>query len=174
MILPEMNFCRRCGSPLANKKDHIFVCQNSHTIYANSSPAVALILFNQANEIAVLTRAIEPGEGKLDFPGGFCDGNEPLHEAVYREIEEEIGVKPSQYTTLEFVHSGIDPYDLDEETLSVVAAIFSARCTEEVQLIAQDDAATAVFMPMYDIKMDDVYFPSLRQALTILKERMSP
>lgn len=173
MILPEMNYCRRCGSPLTKKKDHIFVCQNGHTIYANSSPAVALILFNQAGEVAVLTRAVDPGKGRLDLPGGFCDGNETLQDAVFREIEEEIGVKPNQYTALEFVHSGIDPYELDDETLSVVAAIFSAKCKEATELTANDDAASALFVSLQDIREEEVYFPSLRQALTILKERIS-
>lgn len=173
VILPEMNFCRRCGTSLINKKDHVFVCQNGHTIYANCSPAVALLLFNHKEELAVLTRAIDPGKGKLDFPGGFCDGNEPLQDAVHREIKEEIGVSAQQYTELEFLHSGIDPYDLDGETLSVVAAIFTARCTEDVTLIAADDAASAEFRPLNDINLRDIYFPSLRQALTILKERIS-
>ena len=149
MILPEMNYCRRCGSALMNKNGHIFICKNGHTIYANSSPAVALLLFNNKGEVVVLKRAINPGIGKLDFPGGFCDGNEPLQEAIYRETKEEIGVEPHHYAELQFLSSGIDAYELAGETLPVVSAIFTARCTQNVTLTAADDAASAEFIRTY-------------------------
>ncbi len=162
----EMNFCRRCGSRLTNKHKHVFVCENNHTIYSNASPAVALLLFNQAGEVAVLRRAIEPGKGKLDFPGGFCDGVETVEAAVYREIEEEIGVSKQHYSQIEFVGSGIDGYEHQGEVLPVISMIFKAVCIEPVELKADDDAASAEFVPLATIKVDEIYFSSLREAYT--------
>lgn len=158
----DMNYCRRCGSKFVGHKEHVYKCGQGHTIYLNSSPAVALLLFNDKGELAVLTRSINPGLGKLDFPGGFCDGTEPVDHAVFREIEEEIGVKPNQYKNMEFVYSGIDAYELDGEDLPVVSIVFKAEAIGEIELKALDDAATAQWLSLGQINRDQIFFPSMK------------
>jgi hypothetical protein len=59
---PDMKFCRRCGTTMSRQNGHVYICTNGHTIYANASPAVALILENDSGEIAVLERAKDPGK----------------------------------------------------------------------------------------------------------------
>lgn len=164
-----MNYCRRCGSKLKNTHDHIYKCGNGHTIYANASPATALVLINESWEIATIVRSIEPGKGKLDFPGGFCDGNESAEESVYREVEEEVGVKRSEYSELSYLNSGIDLYSFGNETIPVSSVMFLARCKNDVKLQANDDALEAEFIPINDINIDDVYFDTLKESLRIVR-----
>lgn len=55
---------------------------------------VKACLLNEAGQILILTRSatdiVRPGE--LDLPGGSVDEGEGYHQAVLREIQEEIGV----------------------------------------------------------------------------------
>ena len=62
-------------------------------------PNVAAILLNKDNEMLVAERAHI--RGSWQFPQGGVDPGESLDEALFREIEEEIGVKASQLRLLE-------------------------------------------------------------------------
>lgn len=54
-------------------------------------PNVAGILLNMGNEMLIAERAHI--RGSWQFPQGGVDPGESLEEALYRELEEEIGVK---------------------------------------------------------------------------------
>lgn len=160
----EMNFCRRCGSAFVKRERHIYTCSNGHVIFANASPAVGLLLYNEGGQVLVLERAIDPGKGRLDVPGGFCDGVEPLEDAMHREAQEELGLDPSQYGPLQYVLSYNDPYDFAGEELPVLAVIFRADLRPGAVPVAADDAASAIFMDPNDIDLDAVQFPTVRRA----------
>jgi ADP-ribose pyrophosphatase YjhB (NUDIX family) len=138
-------------------------------IFCNASPAVSLALFNAQGEVLLLERAIDPGKGLLDLPGGFCDGAEPLEQAVARELEEEVGMRTQHYTTPEWVLSHIDAYDYGNEALPVLSVAFKAYLTADVEPVPADDAASARFVSLADINMDAVYFPSIRAVLERLR-----
>src|SRR5688572_29812417 len=119
-----MNFCRRCGGRLEYKAGPEYMCANGHRIFANASPAVAVILVNDKNELLVLERAIDPGKGRLGAPGGFCDGPEALEEAVARELKEEINLDPEDYTKPEFLFSRPNQYEFGGEVAPALDIIF--------------------------------------------------
>lgn len=168
----EMKFCRRCGSGLTQQgvDSHVFKCERNHILFANADPAVGVALYNDQGEVIVLERGIDPGKGRLDLPGGFCDGAETFESACARELQEEVGIRPDQYEALEYVLSGIDMYDYKGETLQVLSVIFKARLTERVEPKADDDAASAEFVPLQDIDLEKIYFPSIRQALLKMRD----
>lgn len=161
----EMNFCRRCGSGLTHKQGPMYVCGQGHPIFSNASPAVGMIIFNGKSEMLLLKRAIEPGKGSLDIPGGYCDGPEALEDAVAREVKEEVGLEVPDYTGLKYVISGIDPYDYHGEILPVSAVIFAAKMITSKQPQADDDAASAEWVPFDKIDLDKVYFPVVRAGI---------
>jgi mutator protein MutT len=165
----EMHFCRRCGSKFVSHDNHVYRCAQGHVIFLNASPAVGVVLFNDAGEVLILERAIEPGLGLFDIPGGFCDGAETVESAVVREIREEVGIEPNQYRTPEFISSGIDPYEYGGEVLPVVGIMFQAQLIGEVHPVAADDAASAKFIALGAIDMDKVYFPAVRGVLEKLR-----
>lgn len=170
-INAEMNFCRRCGTRLTPQGGALYVCEQNHPIFLNASPAVGLLLVNDKHEVLILERAVDPGKGMLDAPGGFCDGPEDPLAAIARELQEETGLTPSDYSTPEFVLSGIDPYAYKGETLPVLGLIYQATVRGTPVLTPGDDAATANFVPIQDLDLDRVCFPSVRAGLVELKSR---
>ena len=58
-------------------------------------PNVAALLVNQAGRLLVCERLLIPGAWQ--FPQGGVDPGETLEEAIVREIEEEVGLKPEHY-----------------------------------------------------------------------------
>jgi len=167
----EMNFCRRCGTKLANIQGHVFRCKNDHTIFNNESPAVGVLLVNDKKEVLMAIRAIDPGKGRFDMPGGFCDGAETYEEAVARELQEELNITPDDYEHLEYIGSFCDPYAYAGEEQSVLAGVFTARIKPDVTLKPEDDVAEVSFMKYDDIDQSKIQFPSQIAGLKILRER---
>lgn len=169
----EMNYCRRCGTSLTHASAHTYKCANGHTLYVNASPAAGIFLVNNRDEVVVAIRAIDPGKGGFDCPGGFLDGAETLEEALTREVQEEIGISPDQYDTPKFLASGIDPYEFNGETRNVLSCIFWARLRENVELKPQDDIAAAQLTPLKDLEPSKFFFPAVQQGAAKLKELLS-
>lgn len=165
----ELNYCRRCAATLHKVKGHKYQCAQGHTIYDDSSPAVSLLLTNTREELLVLTRARDPGKGKLDLPGGFCDKEETLDDSLHREVLEETSIRPEQYSAIEFISSTIDHYLYEEETNPVATTVFKAKLLDSTVLpTAGDDAATANFIPINSIDAKSFFFPSAREAFNKL------
>ncbi|HSW98483.1 MAG TPA: NUDIX domain-containing protein [Candidatus Saccharimonadales bacterium] len=168
----EINFCRRCGTPLAYVAGNAYKCQKGHTIFVNSAPAVGLLI-TRGDQLLLLERAIDPGKGKLDAPGGFCDGAENLEAAIARELLEETSLKPTDYSAPEFLLSAADPYPYGSEETTALGAIFTAHMLTDAVPVPADDAATARFIRIQDIDPADIYFPSVRAAVARLQGRHS-
>ncbi|HEX9153683.1 MAG TPA: NUDIX domain-containing protein [Candidatus Saccharimonadales bacterium] len=139
-------------------------------IYSNASPAVGVVLVDSQDRLSIIERAIDPGKGRLDIPGGFCYGTETLEAAIARELTEEVGISPDQYSTPEFILSEIDIYHYEGETLPVVGVMFRAKLVPGIKPKAGDDAASAQFIYPKDIDLSKVQFLSVRKALERTKQ----
>ena len=167
-----MNFCRRCGASLELVNNHVYTCKNDHVIFANASPASCMWLVNDRDEVLVATRAIEPGKGLLDAPGGFNDGAETYEIALARELEEEVGLTPSDYTRPEYLLSWLDKYDYKGEQIDVLSNVYWARQIGSPTINPQDDVGEATFMPIADVDPDKIYFDAVRQGFIVLRDRL--
>ncbi len=161
----DANFCRRCGSALINKEDHVYVCAKGHVIYFNSSPAAILGLVNDKREALLITRLFDPGKGKLALPGGFCDAAENIETTLERETSEEIGLSRNNYDTPQYFMSMLDDYKYKGETISVMCAFFWATIKPGAIITAGDDASDAKFLPFDKIDQSRVQFRSQITAL---------
>ncbi len=166
----EMHYCRRCGAKLILDHNHVYTCENGHTIYNNASPASSLWILNDNNEILVATRAHEPGKGKLDSPGGFNDGAETYEDATTREILEELGLRPSDYSEPKYLLSGIDTYEWAGETLTVLTAVYYAQLIGNPSIKALDDVADVKFIPIDTIDPEMIYFDAPRAGFIALRD----
>lgn len=165
----EMNFCRRCGAKLQKQADFVYQCERNHTIFLNAAPAAGVILQNEAGEVLMAVRAIEPGAGLWDMPGGFCDGAEAYEDAVARELEEELGLSPADYSTPRYLVSHPDSYPFKGETLIAETAVFWARLNEGVRLSPRDDVASTEWVAAGDIDPDRIFASSHKKGLEIMK-----
>lgn len=165
-----MNYCRRCGTKIAEVAKDTYRCESGHTLFAHSLPTVGLLLVNEADEVLIAVRGIEPGKGTFGIPGGFLDIGETLEEGLAREVEEEIGVAPHLYETPQFLCSGIDLYDYDGETRTNVASMFWSRASPRCQPSAKDEVASIRWIPLAVLNPDDFFFPAIQKAAYKLKE----
>lgn len=167
----EMNFCRRCGHDLTNIENHVYKCDDGHVLFANASPAVGVLFVNDNKEVLIAVRSMDPGKGRLDMPGGFCDGAETFEHALEREMQEELGISPGDYTQPEFLLSHNDPYDYKGERLPVLCGVYTARLKPGVTPRAADDVADVHFMRYADIDQSKIQFPSQIAGLELLHQR---
>lgn len=89
----EWNFCAICGEELIEADDgqsdrpHCPPCNRFY--YSNPVPAACCFLTNEAGELLLVQRSVEPRKGMWTLPGGFVEVGETTEEAALRELEEE-------------------------------------------------------------------------------------
>jgi len=93
----ELVYCQECGNKL---KDVVeggikrMNCESCDKIaYENPIPATAAILFNDAGELLLVKRNVEPKKGSWCLPGGFNEIGETPEECCLRELKEETGLE---------------------------------------------------------------------------------
>lgn len=159
-----MTFCRRCGEPTTHVADHIYRC-SQHTLFANSQPACAALVWDDQGRLVVGVRAIEPFCGSYDLPGGFVDHQETFEECIVRELREELSVHPADLGELTYVASGLDAYPFAGETLPVLTVTFAVHLRPGARPQAADDLAELAFLPIADIDLEKFCFPSAHAAV---------
>lgn len=172
----EIHFCRRCGTRLTPKKGMggAYICQNGHTMYYKSYPAAIGLIVNQKDEVLAAIRGQEPGKGTLDLPGGFLDVGEAFEAAAIRELEEETGLRPKDYTPLEYLCDAVDDYEYQGEVLPGIVVVFWARLVGDAPVKAADDVAELRWMPLGEIDETKVHpgFQGVRYALRAIRQRL--
>jgi ADP-ribose pyrophosphatase YjhB (NUDIX family) len=168
-----MNFCYLCGHSVEHRitPDHSFwECPScGQTYYDNPKPASEIVLVDERGRAAVATRARDPYKGKFDLPGGFIDSGETLEEGIVREVQEELGLSPDDYSAPVYLASAHADYPWGRELTRVVTAAFTARIDSTVKLTASDDVASVELMALSDLKREDFAWPTqydrIKQAL---------
>lgn len=172
----EMNFCRRCGTKLSNIQDHVYTCEQGHSIFANCSPTVGIFILTSNNDVMLSVRSIEPHKGMLDAFGGFLDGEETLETAAARELREELSLEPHEYEPLRYLISAVGHYPFEDEILSVESALFWTRLINNRKLYPSDDVADIKTVPLNAIDMAQLHDDDIRlgirklQAIIVTKE----
>ncbi|MFA5328747.1 MAG: NUDIX domain-containing protein [Prolixibacteraceae bacterium] len=165
-----LKFCPKCGSahfPATGERS--FTCSDcSFNYYANTSAAVAVLLFNEKGELLFTRRAIEPHFGKLDLPGGFIDPMETAEQAAIREIQEELGISVHslQYFCShpnEYVFSGFSVFTLD--------LAFLAKTETLTEMIAMDDISSFEFHKPRDLNLEELPSISMKNIIKELIKR---
>jgi NAD+ diphosphatase len=166
-------FCRRCGAPTTQQTENEFLCKNGHRLFAYNAPAIGLFLVNDKKEVLLVTRGRDPGKGKFDVPGGFVDLHENLEQTVAREIAEELHISPKEYSTPQFLRSGLNDYQFAGELMHPLDVFFWAYTKGELTLRPDDDVADAHWHLLASVRTDDLAFKTVRQALEQLKKHLS-
>lgn len=80
------------------------------------------IVVNPAGKILIAKRpSHKPGGDLWEFPGGKIEENESAEDALIRELQEEIGIKPSEIEFYQTVHHDYPEYSVELELFWVRA-----------------------------------------------------
>jgi NAD+ diphosphatase len=170
-------FCYLCGGPTTAVTTHDgthWQCQDcGQTFFNNPKPAAEAILISGDGRVVIAVRGRDPHKGKFDLPGGFIDAGETFEQGIARELTEELGLTPGDYTTPVYLSSGPNKYPWGLEVSDVVAAAFTARLHSSAQLRAHDDVQQVTLMKIDDLKPSyfawDSQYPLIVAALDYWK-----
>lgn len=116
-------------------------------------------------ELLLAERAFDPGQGKLDLPGGFQEFGETLEEGLRRELYEELGLKiPEEKMRYLFSYSnrypykGIIYYSCD--------AYFEIEYDTKPKITVDDDVASVQWVPIDAIELNTIAFENMKRALS--------
>lgn len=171
----EMKYCRRCGAELddrwktAKGLQYAYICKNGHKIFYTNAMGAAIALFNDKGQVLMVERAKE-AKGMWDLPGGILNPDEFLEEALEREVREEAGLEPDQYSEPEYLSSAVNTYHYDNEVVPVMAATYRAQLKAGAKPRAGDDAARIWFADLETLDLDRVYSVAGRKALAELQK----
>ena len=96
-LAASLNFCTRCGAGLefgaieGEDRDRLACSSCGFVAYVNPRLVVATIPVNDAGEVVLLRRGIEPGRGSSAQPGGFLEVDETVTEAAIRSPSRRPG-----------------------------------------------------------------------------------
>lgn len=153
--------CLRCGCNNFNTKDQgrSFRCEECNFLYyINSSAAVACLIFNPEGKLLLTRRAIDPGRGMLDLPGGFVEPMERVEDALVREIKEELGVEVKE---AKFICSFPNSYAFSGFTVFTLDMTFIVEIENLDGIVPADDVADITYLFPSEIKEDDLAFKSM-------------
>lgn len=148
-------YCLRCGSKVTSSQGKLSCRNCGLDFYLNPKACTGIILKNEAGEILLVKRAIDPRKGFWDVPGGFVDQGETFEECTIREAKEELG---AEITDLKYIDSMIDTYlfqDIEYETLGVM---FEATLNNIDDLEPADDVASYEFFKPDALPFEDFSF----------------
>lgn len=93
---PQKRFCHFCGNRLTQKdwegRVRPFCPRCRRPIYENPVPASALVVVDQAANLLLTKRSVDPKKGLWCLPGGFMELSETPEASALRELREETGL----------------------------------------------------------------------------------
>jgi ADP-ribose pyrophosphatase YjhB (NUDIX family) len=151
-ILDGWRFCPRCAAATIAADDHVECPACGFVAWANSVPAVQALV-ERDGRLLLVRRAIDPGRGKWDLPGGFlAEGEHPL-DGLRRELAEETGL---DVELGEFLGAWLDPYD----GRTVLGLTYAGRAGPGEGRAADDVAELRWFAPRELPEAAEFAFPS--------------
>ncbi len=165
-------FCADCGGALSWREVGAHrvarqVCDGcGRVVYPAAKPTAGALVVRDGR-VLLVRRAVEPGRGKWDIPGGFLEPDELPQEGAIRELREETGLAIAITDLLGFYVDDY-PYGPPGSAEKVLIAYFLATADGEAR---PDDDAAAVgwFAPDELPGPDDIAFPNVVPALADLR-----
>lgn len=152
------NYCHLCGEKLDAKGTGVWRCTGCGVdLYDNPKPCADIALFTKQGKLLLSRRARNPEKGKFDLPGGFVDVEETIEQALARELKEELGLSPGQYTPPVYFKSRTHKYEYGTQVYDNIVLMFMATLmVDEAELSPQDDVAEIVTLTREQVDRREV------------------
>jgi 8-oxo-dGTP diphosphatase len=137
--LDRWAFCPRCAAAIESDGQRATCAVCGYVAYAGSAPAVQALVVREGR-VLLARRAVDPGAGLWDLPGGFLDEGEAPVDGLQRELREETGLAVELGT---FMGAFVEPYD----ERFVLGLTWTATPEEGEPRAADDVAELAWFAP---------------------------
>ena len=158
-----IKFCPACGSqPFTAHDQKHWRCSACDFQYFHNMASASAAIIRCADEILLVRRRFNPGQGLLDLPGGFVDYGESIEQGMTREVEEELGVRIEDW---QYLFSFPNQYRYAEVLYHTQDAFFTAELDQKPKIVAKDDVAEAIWVKRQEIMFNDIAFSSVRNAL---------
>ncbi|SRR5258708_6484038 len=156
-----LKFCPRCGSAqfAAKAANHLVCAACSFEWFLNPAVAAACFIFDANDQVLLIRRQKNPGEGRLAPPGGFVDIGETAEAGVRREVFEETGLS---LRAVDFLRSQPNTYAYSGYTYNVLDLFFTARVPAFTGLKIGDDVSDLVVQPAKEVDPAALAFPSMQ------------
>ena len=158
-------FCPRCSARFKKVEEHLYCPQCEFRVYPSPTPATAVFILNQENQLLLGERKINPQKGYWDAIGGFVEPEESVEEGAIREVKEESNLDVEiKYIlgTLEDVYQGKPTF-----TVALVASVIGGEPEPK------DDVAQLKWFDIDQIPADDeIAFESVKILLKKLQAKI--
>lgn len=149
------------------KKSNCVLCS-----FENPKPTATAVIIKQGR-LLVAKRAEEPFLGKWDFIGGYVQKNEPVEEALRREIQEELGVDSRSTYLGQFPgRASYRGYEYPVLSFAFLTELVNRRgepaAEEDIKLNVENSGLA--WLPIKKLKR--VAFDSNMKILRFIKERL--
>ena len=165
----RFRFCPQCGANGGTVTGRTFDCETcGFHLHFNATVSASVLLVRGEGAMLFIRRARQPSRGKLAFPGGFVDPNEPAEVAALRELQEEVGL-----TLIKTVFQSSHPnhYFYKGLIYPVCDLFFVARTEQSDLKLAEDEATDALWLDPMTLDLGELAFPSMREALLVYRKK---
>ncbi|MBL8028208.1 MAG: NUDIX domain-containing protein [Fibrobacteres bacterium] len=156
-------FCPRCAySSISEKEGKALLCASCGFLFYYNPAAACGCIIDTPDGVLLIKRARDPGKGTLDVPGGFCDFDEALEDAVRREVKEEINLT---LDNLKYFASFPNIYVYKSVTYHTLDAFFTASVSDLSTLALENEVAGYEFVSAEKYDGAKIGFPSVKRVL---------
>ncbi|MGH2461540.1 MAG: NUDIX domain-containing protein [Chloroflexota bacterium] len=103
-----MKYCPKCASELISRaeggRDRLACSSCDYVFFGDFSIGVGGVVMRDGKAL-LIRRGQEPRRGWWQIPGGYCEHDESIHDAVAREVMEEAGIHARVENVLGLRHS---------------------------------------------------------------------
>lgn len=159
-------FCPKCSKETLSLTENKLYCHAcDFVLYLNCAAAVAVIIRHE-DEILLTLRNQNPGRGKLDLPGGFCDPKESAEETCSRELLEELGL-PIHEDQLVFIKSLPNVYAYKGIDYNTMDLFFEYRVDQKdiVEKLEFQEISKVLWVKLSALHLEDIAFESQKNFL---------
>ena len=159
--MENLKFCPKCGQEkLIWNGVSKFSCSHcDFVLYHNTAAAVAVII-KHGDALFFTVRNQEPGKGKLDLPGGFCDPEESAEETCARELDEELELK-IDLKKLRYLGSRPNIYPYKNINYNTMDLFYLYEVAQKFEIkLEESEISAGIWIPKSEIEIDKIAFES--------------